>query len=276
MRNDAHQRTVSCYQCRSQIRHRGIFHAAVWKRRRHHQQIEFVPNVLAEQGFRPFNHLVHVGKFPCRLLDRFRFGKNPRALADRRRDNVADGERKQVRRNRMRHFKLENSTVAVACLSFVQSCHCCSKPLWHAQLRRVRETHTRCILAGEYRARKNGLALTEHERMTLPRRLLGIKPLQSSRLRRRRIPENEITLAGRTMDRQHLSEKSRIVKFPFQITAFNRVNLLDLQITSVEDKLIAERTVEMVSSRPTQDFSPEVHAQIKINVADTGTARIPR
>ena len=131
----------------------------------------------AEQRLGRRQHVVDVGELPRRRLDHRRLGPHARARPQVARREVADREREQVRRNRLRHLQRLLAAAAPPIGRRHQRAQRAPAP----SARVVGDAHARRVLQRHQRARVDRLALREQERLHAARRLRRRQPLQRRR-----------------------------------------------------------------------------------------------
>ena len=91
MRDDGNEATVAGQQAGRYEREPRVFHTAVRKTRRQHQQIVSTPFVRTENLLGLLKHFLRVGELEDRCVKKFRFGVNPGRVAQRREEYIAGG-----------------------------------------------------------------------------------------------------------------------------------------------------------------------------------------
>ena len=87
----------------------GVLHPAQGEAGRQHQDVVASPTIRSEVPFAGGDHCFDVGKFAGGRFEHTGLGPDARAPAQRMKFQVSDGQRNQVRRNRLRHRELKDS-----------------------------------------------------------------------------------------------------------------------------------------------------------------------
>ncbi len=159
-----------------------VLHAADRETRRHDEQVVAVPAVGSEQPLRRGEHLLQVGELARRRVEARRFGVHPGARSQGAKPDVADGQRDEVRRDRLGH---REAVVAVFGARVGRGTHHGAHALRRADARVVGEADARAVLDRDPAARVNRLGLRVEKRLRAPGGLLGSEPLQRGRVRSR-------------------------------------------------------------------------------------------
>lgn len=180
VRHHPDERLVTRHERRRNEGERGVFHAAVGERARHHEDVEASPLVLPEELLGLRHDLRHVLEFDRRLFDHHRFRPDFGAVRDILRHQVANGERDEVGSDRLGHLPLfVGFPIFYETPDESVSGHEPTELLRYNERCRVGHAHRRRVLTGHVRASVDRFTLAEQERVPLAARLLGGEPLQT-------------------------------------------------------------------------------------------------
>ena len=162
-----------------------ILHATERKAGRQHQQVVALPAIRPVEPLGGSHHRLGVVELRRGRLDHRRLGVHPRALPHRTEREIPDGERDQIRGDRLTHFELKLAIERR--LGVVGGAHHRPQRGGRAHGRAVGDPHTGCVLQRDPAPRMNRLRLREHERVCLAGRLRRLEPLDAGGARARRV-----------------------------------------------------------------------------------------
>ena len=238
MRDQRHQRAVARQDGRRHEREARVLHAAVGEAGRQHQHVVAAPAVGTVEPLGRRQHLLDLGELPRRPVDDRRLGVHAGAVADRPELQVADGQRDQVRRHRLRH--LEPVAAVAHALHRVDGAHHGQQVRWDPQCGVVGHPDRGAVLAGDPRASQDRLGLAEEERLAR-RRLRGLEPLQRPRSAAGRVVDDDAV--GRAhADGQRLPEYRVVLpELVRQVGPVLRRHVVDLELPGVQHQRFGVR-----------------------------------
>ena len=210
MRDQRHQTAVARQHRRRDERQARILHAPEHECGRQNEQVVTAPAIRAEQALTGLDHVFRFSKFPRGGLHDRRFGVDAGALADGAKFQLADRQRKQIRRDALRHR--EAVDVVGGQLGVIVGTHDGPQSGRRVNLGVVGDTDLRRILqrnpaAGVYR-----LGLRVQKRIGLAGGLRRRQPLQARclgpRLVRNTHREAAIAVLRRQIDAQGLAKRA--------------------------------------------------------------------
>eukprot|EP00760_Papus_ankaliazontas_P033603 PhM_4_TR6491/c0_g1_i1/m.61603 len=210
MRNDVHLGAVTGQHRGADEREARVLHAAVRERLRKHEHIVATPFVRPHKALGDANVLLNLHKVVAD--DRLSRGLAVDGAAGTElcADKVARGDCDKVRRKGLGLLEARDHCVAHDLGALRQGRHDNNKVLGCADLRRVGAADPGRILAGQHRARVDGLALREQERQRAAVRLLRRHPAQRGAVRRGHVRDSELQLSHtdgrRQLDRERRAE----------------------------------------------------------------------
>nr|GEU28508.1 hypothetical protein [Tanacetum cinerariifolium] len=272
MRDQVHQAFVAGDHGGREEGQARIFHAAVRERRRQHDHVVPVPPVRAIQALGRFDHFFGVGQLARCGLDTRRFGVDGRARAERAHVDFADGDRQQIRWNRLRHLELPAARAGG--LGVVVGAHEHPQSGGRVDARAVGKAHGRRILHRRPRTGVDVLRLAEHERTLARHGLRRRHPLQRGGRRRGAIVHAHLLRLERQRDAQGASllQVELVEHVRRGRPAAVRIEHLhprDIELLGIEHQR-ARRFVDPVQGQfgvAGQGLAAEVGLQVQIQVA---------
>ena len=265
MRDQRHQRAVAGQDGRRHEREARVLHAAVGEAGRQHQHVVAAPAVGTVEPLGRRHHLLDLGELPRRPVDDRRLGVHAGAAADRPELQVADGQRDQVRRHRLRH--LEPVAAVARALHRVGGAHHGQQVRWDLQRGVVGHPDRGAVLAGDPGASQDRLGLAEQERLAR-RRLRGLEPLQRPRSAAGRVVDHDAV--GRAhADGQRLPEHRVVLpELVRQVGPVLRRHVVDLELPGVEHQGVGVRrpAVEVQRGAAAEPTLVEVDRQVQAQV----------
>lgn len=202
------QRPVAGDQHRGQKGQVRVLHAAEWEARRHHQQVEALPVIGPVELLGDRHRAVRFGEFPGRRLDHAGLSVDAAAVADRPMLEVADRQRQQVRRHRLRHGVLVDAVRAQGL--GIGGAHQRQQIGRHPDAGVVGDADSGGVLAGHPGACHDRLRLGVEERLA-GGGLLAAQPLQGTGVVAGGIVDHHPLGVGREIHRQRPAEERHLL-----------------------------------------------------------------
>ena len=278
VRDQRHHRAIAGDHRRREERQARILHAAHREARRQHQQVVAAPAVGTVELLGRRHHRVDLDELGGRGVDQRRLGIDPGVDADGAEREVADRERDQVRRDRLRHAEPVGA-VGGAGLR-VLGAHQRDQVGRHVHHRVVGEAHAGAVLRRQPAPAIDRLRLREQHRVDPAARAGRRHPQQRARARRGLVLDLDAADRGRHGDRQRRAEQrvgraERVrQRWPAAAAGPGRD---DLEALGVEDQVGAgDLAVEGVRRGAAQPLAVEVDGELEREVRDRGLVRLRR
>ena len=175
------QRAVAGQHGGCEERQSWIFHTTEGKARRQHQHVVATPTVGSVHRLGGDDHPLGIGKLPGRGLHDLGLGIDAGARTQLAELQLADAQRHQVGRDRLRHVEAVGTVLADG--GRVLGAHDRHQPRWDTHGGVVGHANRRGVLQWDPTAGEDRLGLGQQERMTPTGGLLRRQPLQCGGLR---------------------------------------------------------------------------------------------